>query len=1121
MAAIKRTKEPLLVTHPELAKEWNYDKNAPLSPDKVSSGSHKKVWWSCPQGHDWEALISNRAKGNACPYCSGQWVIVGKTDLATVKPELAEEWNYDKNGSLKPTDVTVGSGKKVWWKCVSGHEWQAATYSRSTGNGCPYCSNKAILIGFNDLATTNGSLTKEWNYEKNAPLLPNEVTSGSHKKVWWKCDNGHEWKAAINSRAAGSGCPYCSGLNSVVGKTDLATLKPELAKEWNYEKNYPLTPKMFSAGSGKKVWWNCVCGHEWQAAIYTRSTGNGCPYCSNKAVLVGFNDLATTHSSLTEEWNYEKNAPLLPSQITAGAGKKVWWKCAKGHEWEATINSRTTSGSGCPYCSGRYTVVGETDLATLKPELANEWDYEKNYPLTPTMFSSGSSKLVWWKCVKGHEWEAKIVNRSKGHGCPYCSNQKVLVGFNDLGTTSPELALEWNYEKNAGLTNKFGVDISQPENLTNNSIQVVWWRCSKGHEWQASPNNRSGGKGCPYCSGKRAIKGETDLVTSFPKLIEEWDFEKNTDISPDSVTAYSNKRVWWKCSEGHEWQAVIGSRSAGNNCPYCAGQRIIIGKNDLFSLDPVLSEEWNYEKNGNLTPRDITLRSNKSVWWKCVYGHEWQTSPYNRSNGDGCPFCSGAGTSFAEQGIAYYLSKACKVESRAKIAGKEIDVYLPEYLIGIEYDGIWFHTGKEKKEFEKDRVLNENGIFLIRVKEADNNVVVSDKLINYHYDGMKDNYEWALRELCGKLALFTGNDAFLSIDICVKRDRTKIRERIKTNILEKNLLVKFPQLCHEWNYDKNGILIPEMFSPGSSEKVWWKCSEGHEWEASISHRTSRKDGCPFCSERRIIRGKNDLLSTNPVLVNEWDYDKNNPLTPYKVRMGSGIKVWWKCSKCKYTWQALISNRALLGNGCPKCGEKQRCSTRIKNMCETRGSLLDVYPQLAEEWNYQKNSGLNPNEVTSKSNRKVWWKCSKGHEWEATIGSRARGNSCPVCSGRQVLSGFNDLATIKPELINEWNYEKNSGLTPCEVTVGSGKKVWWKCAAGHEWQTEIYHRTSGKGCPYCSGLKHSRILCVETGNIYTTLTEAYKDTGVNITSIGQCCRGKQNIAGGYHWKYIDE
>ena len=123
MAAIKRTKEPLLVTHPELAKEWNYDKNAPLSPDKVSSGSHKKVWWSCPQGHDWEALISNRAKGNACPYCSGQWVIVGKTDLATVKPELAEEWNYDKNGSLKPTDVTVGSGKKVWWKCVSGHEW--------------------------------------------------------------------------------------------------------------------------------------------------------------------------------------------------------------------------------------------------------------------------------------------------------------------------------------------------------------------------------------------------------------------------------------------------------------------------------------------------------------------------------------------------------------------------------------------------------------------------------------------------------------------------------------------------------------------------------------------------------------------------------------------------------------------------------------------------------------------------------------------------------------------------------------------------------------------------------------------------------------------------------------
>ena len=224
-------------------------------------------------------------------------------------------------------------------------------------------------------------------------------------------------------------------------------LNPEIAKEWNYEKNGNLKPEHFMPNSGKKVWWKCSQGHEWQAIIESRNTGSGCPYCAGKKVLKGYNDLQTINPALAKEWNYEKNNDLTPADVTPNSDKKVWWKCGKGHEWQATIDNRN-KGKKCPYCSGRYAVKGETDLHTVNPTLAEEWNYEKNDGLVPTDVLPNSNKKVWWKCRKGHEWQAVICHRNKGSGCPYCSNKKVLPGYNDLLTTNPEIALEWHPNRN-------------------------------------------------------------------------------------------------------------------------------------------------------------------------------------------------------------------------------------------------------------------------------------------------------------------------------------------------------------------------------------------------------------------------------------------------------------------------------------------------------------------------------------------------------------------------------------------------------------------------------------------------------------------------------------------------
>ena len=103
------------------------------------SNSGKKVWWKCEKGHEWQARISHRNKGIGCPYCSGKKVLQGYNDLATINPELAKEWNCEKNGNLKPEDFTANSGKKVWWKCEKGHEWKATIANRNRGRGCPIC----------------------------------------------------------------------------------------------------------------------------------------------------------------------------------------------------------------------------------------------------------------------------------------------------------------------------------------------------------------------------------------------------------------------------------------------------------------------------------------------------------------------------------------------------------------------------------------------------------------------------------------------------------------------------------------------------------------------------------------------------------------------------------------------------------------------------------------------------------------------------------------------------------------------------------------------------------------------------------------------------------------------
>ena len=272
--------------------------------------------------------------------------------------------------------------------------------------------------------------------------------------------------------------------------------RPDIAAQWDYERNTPFKPENFSIGSSRKYfWWKCSEGHSWKSDIASRVYGgNGCPVCSNKKILSGYNDLKTLCPNIAKEWDRKKNGTLKPTQIGKGSRKKVWWKCSKGHSWKAEIASRTYGGNGCPICANRKALKGYNDLQTLKPEVAEWWNYEKNGKLKPTQVTVGSNKRVWWKCPKGHEFEGKINNRArKKTGCPVCSNRLIIPGINDLQTLRPDLAAEWDTWQNK----------LEPTEVGTGSNKKVWWICANGHRWEARVNDRNkkrNGTGCPICS---------------------------------------------------------------------------------------------------------------------------------------------------------------------------------------------------------------------------------------------------------------------------------------------------------------------------------------------------------------------------------------------------------------------------------------------------------------------------------------------------------------------------------------------------------------------------------------------------------------------------------------------
>ena len=385
-----------------------------------------------------------------------------------------------------------------------------------------------------------------------------------------------------------------------------------------------------------------------------------------------------------------------------------------------------------------------------------------------------------------------------------------------LADLFPDVASEWHPTLNGDLT---------PKEVTKSSNKKRMWICDKGpdHVWEASVGNRTlRGSGCPMCAGREASVTNSIATQCSPEILKQWNYEKNGDVTPESLPIGTHQKVWWKCDKGpdHEWQAQTRHRMGlvpsmpASGCPACDGKQVSV-TNSLATLFPHLVSEWHPTKNKGVTPDQIVAGDNDKYWWICDKGpdHVWDATANKRSYaGRTCPYCA--------------------------------------------------------------------------------------------------HQKWSI------------TNSFVTL---------------------------YPEALSYWHPTKNGDLDPKdiIGGGGTFDKYWWKCDKGpdHEWTATAGSLAMRDTGCPACVHQQLSV-TNSLETLYPLIASEWHPTKNGKLTPADVIGGGKQKVWWQCQVVpEHVWDTRIINRTKgggKGTGCPDCTVFPRSIPEM-NLAYELSSVIDFDP----------------------------------------------------------------------------------------------------------------------------------------------------------------------------------
>lgn len=460
--------------------------------------------------------------------------------------------------------------------------------------------------------------------------------------------------------------------------------KPDILHQWDLETNAGVDPYDLDAWDKSKSYsWICLLGHRWQSSPYGISSGNSCKSC-----LDDLGDLSPESYDFMQEWSSLNKEPKNYKHTSID---KVKWDCSQcNNSWTSMIYARVKGAAKCPYCSGKK--ISLRDFSIIVSQLSPLYSELNLKPMTELQLV-WKKDLVLWKCTKeNHNYSMTIHQRMKTNNCPYCSNRRLLIGFNDLPSALPEVFAEWSPK------NKL-----DPSTVLVSSRQNVLWICSKKEchkEWETSIEHRRDGSGCPSCSNSKPRKVRiNDSLEDSSKLKSYWDYSSNK-IAPRFIGKGSHMLIHLSCPLGHKWKqpARIAFRSNEDElCPYCRGSELLIGFNDLATTFSDLADEWHPTFNGTKKPSDFLPNSYERVWWICKNGHTInRTIAYRARYYEKCYSCLG-GRSKLEVDILDFIVASFPdlliiSNDKSLLAPYELDIFIPERKIAIEVNGEYWHS---------------------------------------------------------------------------------------------------------------------------------------------------------------------------------------------------------------------------------------------------------------------------------------------------------------------------------------------------------------------------------------------------------------------------------------------
>lgn len=496
---------------------------------------------------------------------------MSKPMIPVSKTELIKEWDFERNNEigLDPEKLTTGMLTKAYWKCRKcGYTWRACIQNRvKNKSGCRVCKGLKILAGYNDLMTKNPELMAEWDFIKNNALglFPYAVGPGTIRKAWWKCPNGHpSYYASISSRArSGTGCAVCKNKRVLSGVNDLATTRPELLEQWNYERNNELgiTPNSVTEVSGKKVWWKCRKGHEWEATIAHISYGRGCPHC-NSGKSTSFPEQAIFYYLKWMDKDCVNRYKLENRELDIYIPSKNVGIEYNGYKWHNGKEKQISDHLKSQYFEDRgikvlHIIEIDKKGANFGSDCIKDGDCYYVNDDDIVGLEDVISQLI--SDIFSEDTYIDIERDRQKIYASYIHNEEAW----SFATEMDSIPFKWDYERNSGL---------RPEHVSRRSGKKVYWLCPKGHSFVRDVHSISHSK-CPACAKEEQYNNRFELT--HPELLDEWDYEKNINISPEEITYGSGKKIWWKCKEGHpSWCAPITNRLNGCGCPICGRRKM-------------------------------------------------------------------------------------------------------------------------------------------------------------------------------------------------------------------------------------------------------------------------------------------------------------------------------------------------------------------------------------------------------------------------------------------------------------------------------------------------------------------------------------------------------------------